>query len=518
MKNVIILCSPTSEDFRQFIPTNKGYFFPPLGLLLVAQTLKNAGYEVKFYDGNCAIDYKKNILDYVSYNQEKILFIGFYLALLQIRDCIDIIKAVKSIDVNIPVVIGGPFASAFPNLLMKSGMVSACCTGDGAKAAKELADCLVDNRGPHHIPNINFIDGGEIVSNPKNQRDDLGEHNKILYENFLDLESYVNKFNLYLARDYDSSIERAIPILTGLGCSYKCAFCENALLGHNHISLSAENIVEQIIYYNKKNNIDAFSFFDEDFFVDKPRLFNFLEILSKKKLKIKWGTQCRANYFNDKYINDKLLRELEKSGCVRLAIGAESGSPKMLKKIKKGITPEQIIRAAEYAKNSSIYFSYSFIINLPDETREDFQMTFNLIYRLLSTKKNSFVSGIHHYIAYPGTPLSIEAEKRLSYKVEDKFNFEQFKDLSLQEYNSLINPQRKDMYRKCIIYCYHNTGIPFQFKLNIKSVYIDIFKVIGIIRKKLNFYHLPLEIYLIDGLKSIANKFKLRNNISYCER
>jgi len=38
---------------------NRIIFFPPLGLLLVAQSLRNAEYEVLVYDGNLDIDYKR---------------------------------------------------------------------------------------------------------------------------------------------------------------------------------------------------------------------------------------------------------------------------------------------------------------------------------------------------------------------------------------------------------------------------------------------------------------------------
>ena len=511
MRNVIILCSPTSQDFRKSIPANRGCFFPPLGLLLVAQALKNTGYEVKFYDGNYNIGYKQDIADYVSNNKDKILFFGFYLALLQIEDCIEITKTVKTINKNIPIVVGGAFGEVFPNLVMRSGIIDVCCTGDGAKTAQQLADCLANNTRLHDVPNVAFRDGDKILTNPRNQRDNLDEHNKIYYENFIDLEAYVNKFNTYLPKDYDSSIKRAIPILTGLGCSYKCSFCENALLGHKHISLSAENIVDQMVYYHEKYNIDTFACFDEDFFIDKHRLYKLIELLGKKDLKIKWGTQCRANYFNEQYINKKILNELAKVGCSRLCIGVESGSPKMLDKIKKEIRPEQVIKAAEYGKDSSIYFSYSFIVNLPDETREDFCMTFDLINKLLAIKKNSFVSAIHRYIAYPGSPLSIEAENKWGYNIEDEVSFDRFGEISLKEYNDLINFQKKDWYRECVIFYFEMQARPFQAAVHIKSIYYFIFKIIGMIRKRFNFYHLPVEIYLLEQIKSMLKKLSHKN-------
>ncbi|MDD5136125.1 MAG: radical SAM protein, partial [Candidatus Omnitrophica bacterium] len=363
MKKKVVLCSPTSEDFRGVVKADAkqlGRYLPPLGLLLVAQTLKNAGYDVRFYDGNFNFDYKRDMADYVSSNKNEIIFIGIYLALLQVKDCIDMVGMVRSIDAGIPIVMGGPFPSAFPAIVMDSGMVDVCCVSDGAGIAPDIADSLAGGAGKlKGIPNIIFRESGRAIATPRTHRDTLTSGNRIFYENFLDLESYVKGFDTYIGRDHNPSVRRAMPILTGLGCSYKCAFCENALLGHSHISLPAADIVEQVISYKERFGIDSFAFFDEDFFADKKRLFEFLEIINKKGLKIKWGTQSRVNYFSENYVNTKVLEELEKSGCIRISFGVESGSPRMLKKIKKGITPEQVISAAESGKRSGICFSYS---------------------------------------------------------------------------------------------------------------------------------------------------------------
>lgn len=504
-KNIVILCSPTSEDFKDMLLKGKaGFFFPPQGLMLVAQTLKNAGYDVRVFDGNFDINYKNSILNIISTYTEKIIFVGFYLTFLQVKECIEIIKKIKIENENILIVTGGPFSSVFYKTIMESNLVSICCIGDGAEVTAKIANSIVNNKDFRGIPNICFKEGDKTIVNPKTCRDELHENNRIYYENFIDIEGYVNKFNLYLTRDYNPEIRRSIPILTGLGCSFKCAFCENALLGHKHISLSAKGIVEQIIHYHEKFNIDSFAFFDEDFFIDRNRLYQFIELLEKSKLKIKWGTQCRVNYFRENYVNSEFLKRLENSGCVRLSMGIESGSPRMLKKINKGITPEQAIRTAEFGRDSKIYFSYSFIINLPDETREDFNMTFDLVKKLLSIKKNSFVSAFHRYFSYPGTPLSIELEKKLGYDIADKLKFEQFSELSLESYNNLINPDINDMYRECKVYYYI---IKYE-KLEKILCFKLLFKIVGRIRMSLNFYYLPIEIIMKNRIKSFVKSFQ----------
>ncbi len=77
-KNQIILISPTSEDFRFDLETGRGgRYFPPLGLLLVAQSLKNAGYDVKLFDGNEDPDYRESVLNNIADNSSEIVIYRF---------------------------------------------------------------------------------------------------------------------------------------------------------------------------------------------------------------------------------------------------------------------------------------------------------------------------------------------------------------------------------------------------------------------------------------------------------
>ena len=527
-KKKIILCSPTSEDMRQ--PLQEGdknkyfqIFFPPLGLTLVGQHLVNAGYDVSFFDGNFTGIYKEELIEAVVDHQDSLAYVGFYLSILQIKDFLELGKKIKDINLNIPIVAGGPFPAVFPRKVMESELIDIACIGDGAEPSVCIADHFNQKMDLHEIPNICFREHDKVITKSRTHRDTLNKDNFIKYDNFFNVADYTKRFSLYLMRGSDPSVKRAVPILTGLGCSYKCTFCENALLGHKHFSMTAEDIVEQIVYYKEKHNIDAFSFFDEDFFFDKKRLFRLIELMENLPFRIKWGTQSRANYFKDSYINENILTRLENTGLVRVAIGVESGSPRMLKKIKKGISREMVLGAAKIARNSSVYFSYSFIIHLPGESREDFGLTYDLIDKLEKIKKNSFVSAIHDYFSYPGTPLSVEVENRVGFKIEEQLKFEDFTDYNLEEYNRLINPIKRDAVKDCISYHYkylhRDTGIgdgistsflrDVDSRRTIKTYAIRLFTLVGKFRNRHNFFSFPIEIYLVNAWFWLKKTFSM---------
>ena len=177
---------------------------------------------------------------------------------------------------------------------MESDFIDISCIGDGAEPSVLIADHYNNKCELQDIPNICFKENDSNIIKHRTHRDTLNNENFIRYDNFLNIKDYSERFNCYLTRDYDSSINQAVPILTGLGCSYKCSFCENALLEHKHFSMSADHIVDQIVYYKENHDVDTFALFDEDFFYDKNRLFRLIELMENLPFRIKWGTQSRA--------------------------------------------------------------------------------------------------------------------------------------------------------------------------------------------------------------------------------
>jgi len=120
-------------------------------------------------------------------------------------------------------------------------------------------------------------------------------------------------------------------------------------------------------------------------------------------------------------IDEEKLKAMVNAGCKKVSFGIESGSPKMLKLLKKGQTIEQIERAFCLVKDAGIKtVEATFMIgNHPDETREDIEMTRKLIYRVRPD-----IMGIFITIPYPGTELNRILKERGLLRDE---NWDEFK-------------------------------------------------------------------------------------------
>jgi radical SAM superfamily enzyme YgiQ (UPF0313 family) len=65
------------------------------------------------------------------------------------------------------------------------------------------------------------------------------------------------------------------------------------------------------------------------------------------------------------------------AGCVRVKLGFESGSDRILKNIQKDETKEDMLRGAKMLKDAKVPFTAYFMAGFPGETDDDLKETIN---------------------------------------------------------------------------------------------------------------------------------------------
>jgi radical SAM superfamily enzyme YgiQ (UPF0313 family) len=176
---------------------------------------------------------------------------------------------------------------------------------------------------------------------------------------------------------------------------------------------SVKNVIEELKKLRKDFNIDSVWFADDTFTVNPTWVKSFCRELRKLKwADFKWACQSRVNT-----CSPDLLKEMKKAGCVQLDFGVESGSVKVLKILKKDITPQKVIEAFEMSKKAGFLRFASFIIGTPGENEEDIQMTFDLVKKIKPDYADFFFA-----VPYPGTELYKLAKERGVFKGHTSFN------------------------------------------------------------------------------------------------
>ncbi len=102
---------------------------------------------------------------------------------------------------------------------------------------------------------------------------------------------------------------------------------------------------------------------------------------------------------------------LSKAGCIAVSIGAESGSDRILKKIKKGVSTEDIIYMAKQCNKYNISLISSWMSGFPTETEEELKQTVNLLKKVTKICPSCSIHGPQPLKPYPGSELYFEAIK-----------------------------------------------------------------------------------------------------------
>jgi len=258
-----------------------------------------------------------------------------------------------------------------------------------------LFKSLKNNLPIKSIKGITYQKNGRIYSTEERNPLDLDELPPL---NFKLLEYVKENPNISkIAKEK----RNGMPVITSRGCPHRCTFCINTALKEKFRCRSADLILKDFQIYAEQG-INKLFIVDECFFANRETI----KILKgMADLKLQWHTTLRVDYFRENFVNKEVLNLVKKSGCVMLAVGAESGSQKILDMLKKDIKVEDIIRSAQMLAKAEIPANYSFMIGLPNETEEDIYKTLKLIVKISEIYPKIEIYGPQIYRPYPGSEL-----------------------------------------------------------------------------------------------------------------
>ncbi|MDC7218147.1 MAG: radical SAM protein [Spirochaetales bacterium] len=174
----------------------------------------------------------------------------------------------------------------------------------------------------------------------------------------------------------------SLLIQTTLGCTHnKCTFC-NMFRDKRFSIRSLEDIFQDIEESRRfYRNVKSVFLMDGNVLALKTELL--LKIINKVKETFpeceKIAPYAGLNDFRRKSVED--LKSLKAAGLTKAYTGLESGDPVILKRVKKGLTPQQAIEGMAKAKEAGIEVLASFIFGMggKERSREHIEKTVELL-------------------------------------------------------------------------------------------------------------------------------------------
>ncbi len=372
----VMLLSTPSEDPMRNEPSYS------LGIAYLGAVIEKAGHHVSGYDFFTAgwKKAKKRIKKLIE--KEKPEIVGISCLSMNRVSSFKTAKLVKEIDPNIKVVMGGVHASSLYKQILENFPVDIICIGEGEETIVELLDVLEKGKSLDRIKGIAYRKGEKIIRTAP--REFIKDLDSIPFPKHDFFKDYIDK-------------KKTAYVITSRGCPMKCIFCSTShYWGITWRARSAKNVVDELEILVKKFGVKHVFFHDDTFTLDNQRVIDICKGIEERGLKFTWNCSARVNP-----ISEEMLRWMARTGCKWISFGVESGSPKLLKTIRKRITPEQVIHAFRLARKVGIEPVMFLFVGTPGENQETIRETMNLIDE--TDSKNILDVGILEI--YPNTPL-----------------------------------------------------------------------------------------------------------------
>lgn len=379
--------------------------FVSLGILRVGAVLEQRGIEVDLLDlsGN-----KNYIKEVEKYDREAIF--GITATTPQLQSAVNIARLLRG---RGKVILGGPHIS----------LVNAAQKKIGGRATKALAelheefDVLVAGDGEEAIWPALKGTGLIDADIPKGL---LFLTNKKLDEmpmparHLADLNSY----------HYEVDGERATSLMAQLGCPFECGFCggRSSAFLRKIRTRSSEKVIEELRFLYQTYGYKGFMFHDDEMNVNKNVVSLMQQMVAlQEELKVKFS--CRG-FLKAELLTEEQAMWMSRAGFKQVLVGFESGSPRILKNIKKHATQEENTRCVEICKKYNLKVKALMSIGHPGESLESIQETRDW---LKAVRPDDFDVTI--IAVYPGTSYydeAVETDQGWTYTVNgDKLHSEE---------------------------------------------------------------------------------------------
>jgi radical SAM superfamily enzyme YgiQ (UPF0313 family) len=387
--------------------------FFPLGLASLAAYIKTQGHTVRIYDVEHGqetdiIPYAEATKSYQKYLENlkngqhpvwqevkaelssfRPQLVGISCPTVKYESAIKIAKLVKELDSETKVVFGGCHPTVLAESVLANDVVDFVIRGEGELTLSQLLTALKDESSLEGIDGLSYKLNGKTQHNQPRQL--IPDLNQL---------PYPARELLRDARGYDS--EDMGLVMGSRGCPFQCTYCASKnMWGRKVRYRSVQNIIDEIRSVKEQFGTTQFSFEDDSFTANPKVIGEFCQQLISQQLRIGWSAITRINL-----LSDELISQMKRAGCNHIRVGIESGSDKVLRATKKGLTVEQMRAGAKVLRRQGIYWSAYFMMGLPSEAEEDIRASIKLMQEI----KPDYCT-LSIFTPYPGTEIFEELKQ-----------------------------------------------------------------------------------------------------------
>ncbi|MCK5606218.1 B12-binding domain-containing radical SAM protein [Candidatus Pacearchaeota archaeon] len=345
----------------------------PLGIGLLSSVLKNAGHDVEGVYVHSRLDNVselEKISDRVrAINPDIICFSATSASFEQIA----IISKHLRQTIKTTTIAGGVHPTLYPEDTLLTEGIDYVCVGDGEKPLLEFLE--------RHQRGESLVDIPGIWS--------LGTDNKVIKNKVPTLVSNLDELPW---TDYDAFGKQFIDeitndgwlrLISSRGCPYNCSYCHIKMIKQSYANAmelpvgkvgyirfrSVDSVIEELKHMKEKYDLKVVNFMDDLFCMKKDRTIEFCEKF-KKELPSDMGFSIQTHL---DYLDQEIVDSLRDARCLRVVVGVESASKRILKIFNRTADTTKIRQQLSLLVNAKFPLG-TWTLNMlgnPTETKEE---------------------------------------------------------------------------------------------------------------------------------------------------
>jgi radical SAM superfamily enzyme YgiQ (UPF0313 family) len=360
----------------------------PLGLGLVAAATRRAGHEVTFLDLLTVADPLAAVRQAIETadpaaigisvrNIDDQLCANPRILVEQTREVV----AECRLNSEAPIVIGGPGYSIFPAEVLTFLGADFGVWGDGEEVFPALLGRLEHGDDPRGLPGV------------------LGRGDPAPAEraSFARLDD-APQWDDALSASLDPSDPGLwVPLQSRRGCPNACSYCSTERIQGRQIRSRSPRLVAEQVARLAAAGFRRIYFVDNSFNIPRSYALELCQELGAVGPGFKW--RC---ILYPQHVDEELVAAMASAGCKEVALGFESGSPRVLGEMNKRYSPEEVREASDLLRIRGIRRFGFLLLGGPGEDRKSVEES-------LSFASSLGLDGLRITVGiriYPGTPLA----------------------------------------------------------------------------------------------------------------
>lgn len=364
--------------------------YAPLGILYLSSHLRQKGFEVDIYDSTFGS--REELFRILNDGPPAVL--GVYANLMTRGKAIEIVGTARAAGWH--VMVGGPEPSNYAEEYLNAG-ADVVVRGEGETAVEHLMASGFDRSAWPAIDGIVFRDesGRIAATSPATHLADLDAQPWPDRER-IDISRYMQTWREHHGKS-------SISLITARGCPYKCNWCSHSVYGHTHRRRSAKSVAAEVEWLLDRYDPDMLWIADDVFTIHHGWLYDYAAELKRRGIRIPFECITRADR-----VNERVAATLRDLGCMRVWIGSESGSQRVLNAMQRGVTVGQVQRAVALAKENGIETGMFLMWGYDGEEISDIEAT---VEHVRKCRPDVFLTTVSYPIK--GTPYFEKVAPRL---------------------------------------------------------------------------------------------------------